>query len=182
MPLSWKKIQAEKLRAITAEEAREWNMPSEEAPEVYLDLLFLEISDNRSMALIPGSRRLPPMKKLRLYQYPWTHSAEEVERLFDFSMLRKLTLKCVNVDLFLKSVHPRLLLHLEALKIEAYFDYYKDPSDRVIFQQNLAVLLGQLIHMLSLTIDYTGWQSVVTAEMIFIWSPQLVRLQLNVGW
>ncbi|KAG5999607.1 hypothetical protein E4U43_001973 [Claviceps pusilla] len=60
---------------------------------------------------------LPPVSNLVLKSYDWAHSADEVERHWNMSELRSLTLVSVPVYNFLSSVFPADLSHLTCLRV-----------------------------------------------------------------
>ncbi|KAG5921559.1 hypothetical protein E4U42_005798 [Claviceps africana] len=81
-------------------------------------LEYEDLGRGTSFAFAPGAaERLPPVSKLVLKSYDWTHSADEVARHWNLSELRSLTLVSVPVSQFLRSVQPRHLRRLTCLRV-----------------------------------------------------------------
>ncbi|KAE8442230.1 hypothetical protein EG329_003701 [Mollisiaceae sp. DMI_Dod_QoI] len=85
-----------------------------------LDLIYLFIEQRGyTITLLPIGSRYPPMKKLKLENYQWTHSPKEFLQIWDFSHLRSLTLKACDILKFLTNVDHNELLRLREFKIWA---------------------------------------------------------------
>lgn len=152
-------------------------------PKVYLDLLVIDINLGQVTWLIPtyGATRLPPMKKLKLINYPWKyseHNAAEIYDLWDFSMLRKLSLTHVNLDSFFGTINHSLLLNLESLTITDFIDSYCDDQ-KSKFREQFRTLLEQLRHLKSFKLSYDAYLSVVSPNTMKQWSDKLVVLELR---
>ncbi|CZR67568.1 uncharacterized protein PAC_17467 [Phialocephala subalpina] len=152
------------------------------APEKFLELLQLEVSPNRGITLVPVGGRYPPMKKLELENYPWTHSREETEQLFDFSKLKRLSFDCCNalfVSNFLAAANHEHILKLEELKVANLWDN-EDTADRLHAQ--LSKVLDGLRNLTYLKLDYEAWESVLSSSALWSSAYTLRTLELRAGW
>jgi hypothetical protein len=66
--------------------------------------------------------RLPPIEHLILPPWPWDYTAEDAERVWDFSCLQELKLPLFVLRNFLKTTRPELLSQLKRLRLG-------DPDD-----------------------------------------------------
>ncbi|KAI1472314.1 uncharacterized protein F4812DRAFT_408366 [Daldinia caldariorum] len=76
-----------------------------------------------------GNERLPPFEEILLRSYDWNHDADEVQRHWNFSQLRKLTLIDVPLYHFLTSVPFAELSDLETLHCEDFSTHTPDRRE-----------------------------------------------------
>lgn len=80
---------------------------------------------------LEGNERLPAFKDLLLRSYDWNHNAAAVQRHWDFSRLRHLTLIDVPLFNFLSSVPDAELHQLRTLHCEDFTTHVPDRREEV---------------------------------------------------
>ncbi|KAF8857802.1 hypothetical protein BDZ45DRAFT_743976 [Acephala macrosclerotiorum] len=183
-PVSWKGRQKEKkLKARRESEYIYTEYPLMTGdPNKYLDLLHLQMSPNRVMSLIPVGVRYPPMKKLKLENYPWTHDREETEQMFDLSKLERLTFNCCDVlyvSSFLAAADHKHLLKIEEFKMTNCWD---DEDTEEVMHAELTKLLDGLRGLTYLKLNYEAWEVVLKETAMRNFSYSLRTLELRSGW
>jgi hypothetical protein len=113
-----------------------------------LDATRLEVLDLYTwygQQFSPGEERLPPVKHLFLRQYVWTHSPEDVEQIFDFSLLETLVLEpkgwWQDILPFLRSVRAEQFPRLKRLEIMNK----EETSNATPYGQEVNGRLGTLV-------------------------------------
>jgi hypothetical protein len=66
----------------------------------------------------PERGTLPPIKRLSLPSMVWDYSPEDVERIWDFSLLQELDIPWHVLRQFLQSVSPKTLGHLKQIRVD----------------------------------------------------------------
>lgn len=183
-PVSWKGREKEKKLKVRSEPDYVYTQYPliTGAPEKYLDLLHFEMSPNRVMSVIPLSGRYPPMKKLKLENYPWTHDREETERMFDLSKLERLTFNFCDVlyvSNFLAAADHTHLIKIEEFKMTNCWD---DEDTEEVMHAELTKLLDGLTGLKYLKLNYEAWEVVLKETTMWNFSYSLRTLELRSGW
>ncbi|KAI7761334.1 hypothetical protein ACKAV7_008796 [Fusarium commune] len=86
----------------------------------------------------PGER-MPPIVDLMLRSYDWSHTAEDVQKHWDFSKIQSLELISVPIFNFLRSVPFRDFSALHTLHVEDYSAHLSDKREDATIGLNLLV-------------------------------------------
>ncbi|KAF5719208.1 hypothetical protein FGLOB1_1284 [Fusarium globosum] len=86
----------------------------------------------------PGER-MPPIVNLMLRSYDWSHTAEDVQKHWDFSKIQSLELISVPIFNFLRSVPFRDFSALHTLHVEDYSAHLSDKREDATIGLNLLV-------------------------------------------
>lgn len=89
---------------------------------------YEDIGRGTSFEFQPGER-MPPVQSLSLRSYDWIHSATEVERHWDLSSLRSLSLTSVPVSTFLLSIPLDDLSQLRCLRVHDSLPHGQDGGE-----------------------------------------------------
>ena len=122
--------------------------------------------------------RFPPMERLELVQYEWEHSESEIEKIWDFSRLRSLTMK-QDIGQFLFSPPLRHLQHLEYLEIEDIFSYGPSFDEIERTRLGLGRLLGELKHLNTFKMSAYQWEQLVPMQAVVGIENRLRSLRLR---
>lgn len=125
--------------------------------------------------------RMPALQELVLRSYDWNHTADEVEKHWDFSRIRRLKLIDVPMFEFLDSVPFMDLAGLESLHCEDFSAHLHHDRRREA-TQGLYVLVGRIRALQTLTLTCFTQLFPVDALLAHAGTLEVLRFRDHVGF
>lgn len=132
---------------------------------------------NRFNGLVPCGKVIPAMKKLKLVDFPWGTSVDELPLLWDFSRLRCLSFRGSQICQFGSGVPVEALSELRAFKVQDCFLIYQ--KDKAIVKRFLVAILESCRYLESFKLNGVDWQDYLLMDSIAKIGTQLRKLRLT---